>query len=172
MPIGGGTDVTTLSEIDLVVNGATRRLSARPYDVLLDVLREQLQLLSVREGCGVGMCGACTVLIDDQPVSSCLMLVEQARGHELTTLEGLPSPDGHLDSVQQAFLEATAFQCSYCTPGFILSTRGLLNETLNPTDQEIKEYLAGNLCRCGSYVKILEAVKNLSDSTRSRANDV
>jgi len=127
--------------------------------ILLDILREDLNLISTKEGCGVGMCGACTVLVDGRPFSSCHLLAEQVAGKEIITIEGL-SNDGNLHPVQQAFLEHGAFQCAYCTPGFVLTTVALLNENPSPTDDEIREYLSGNLCRCGSYQNILRAVKS------------
>ena len=145
-------------DVTLRVNGAEHRLAVRPQHTLLDVLRDQLKLLSVREGCGIGMCGACTVLLDGRPISGCLTLAALAEGHELLTVEGLGAP-GHLDVVQEAFLARTGFQCSYCTPGILLTTRALLAEHPDASDDEIREYLAGNLCRCGSYVKIVDSVR-------------
>lgn len=126
---------------------------------LLEFLRDEVELGSVREGCGIGMCGTCTVLLDGRAVSSCLVLVGQAAGREVTTVEGLASERGELHPVQVAYLEAHAFQCAYCTPGFVLSTVALLKENPQPTDQAIRSYLGGNLCRCGSYLNILEAVR-------------
>jgi aerobic carbon-monoxide dehydrogenase small subunit len=130
------------------------------------VLRKEFKLFSVREGCGIGMCGACTVLIDGKPISSCLLLAPLAAGKDITTVEALGQDKLH--PIQQAFVDNTAFQCSYCTPGFILTTKAFLEENPKPTPDEVKEYLAGNLCRCGSYVKILDAVldaaKRLSSS--------
>ncbi len=149
-------------ELTLNVNGAGRAVRARPQHTLVDVLRNELGLSSVREGCGVGMCGACTVLLDGEPVSGCLVLAAAAEGREIRTLESL-APDGvRLAPVQQAFAEHTAFQCSFCTPGFLLTAQRLLEERPAATDEEIAEYLAGNLCRCGSYVKILDAVRSLT----------
>jgi aerobic-type carbon monoxide dehydrogenase small subunit (CoxS/CutS family) len=145
-------------EITLRVNGRARLLQARPHHTLLEVLRDQLKLLSVREGCGIGMCGACTVLVDGRPTSACLMLAVVAEEHEIVTLEGLGGPE-RLDLVQEAFLARTGFQCSYCTPGILLTARALLDERPDATDEEIREYLAGNLCRCGSYVKIVDSVR-------------
>ncbi len=110
----------------------------------------------MREGCGIGMCGACTVLIDGKPLSSCLILAPLAAGKDITTVEALGQDKLH--PIQQAFVDNTAFQCSYCTPGFILTTKAFLEENPSPTPEEVKEYLAGNLCRCGSYLKILDAV--------------
>jgi aerobic-type carbon monoxide dehydrogenase small subunit (CoxS/CutS family) len=144
--------------LNLRVNGQEHRVRARTHHTLLEVLRDQLRLIGAREGCGIGMCGACTVLVDGRPMSSCLLLAALCEGRELLTVEGLQGPDGRLDAVQEAFVEHTAFQCSYCTPGFLLATKALLAEAPDPSAEEVKEYLAGNLCRCGSYVKILDAV--------------
>jgi aerobic-type carbon monoxide dehydrogenase small subunit (CoxS/CutS family) len=130
--------------------------------ILLDVLRDDLNLVGTKEGCGVGMCGACTVLVNGRPFSSCHLMAEQVVGKEITTIEGL-SKDGNLHPVQQAFLDHGAFQCAYCTPGFVLTTTALLNENPSPSDDEIREYLSGNLCRCGSYQNILKAVKAASE---------
>lgn len=128
---------------------------------LLDVLRDDLGLVGTKEGCGVGMCGACTVLVDGQPVSSCIVLANQVTEKEILTIEGLGSAEG-LHPVQQAFLEEGAFQCAYCTPGFVLTTVALLRENPAPSDEEIREFLSGNLCRCGSYQNILQAVRTAS----------
>lgn len=144
----------------LSVNGSKHEVRPEAR-TLLDVLREELGLLGTKEGCGVGMCGACTVLVDGKPVSSCIVLAEQVVGKEILTVEGLGSAD-NLHPVQQAFLEEGAFQCAYCTPGFVLTTVALLEENPSPSDEEIREYLAGNLCRCGSYQNILSAVKTAS----------
>jgi aerobic-type carbon monoxide dehydrogenase small subunit (CoxS/CutS family) len=144
--------------LTLNVNGRIERVKARAHHTVLQVLREELSLFGVREACGVGMCGACTVLVDGRPVSSCLLLAPMVVGHELTTVEGLESPAGQLDVVQQSFIDHTGFQCSYCTPGFILATKALLAENPDVTEEEARKYLAGNLCRCGSYVKIMDAV--------------
>jgi aerobic-type carbon monoxide dehydrogenase small subunit (CoxS/CutS family) len=144
--------------LQLRVNGQEHRVKARAHHTLLEVLRSELKLTGPREGCGVGMCGACTVLVDGKPVSGCLLLAFQAEGHDLVTIEGLEGPGGALHPIQQAYVDHTAFQCSYCTPGFILTTKALLEDNPDPSPEEAKEYLAGNLCRCGSYVKILDAV--------------
>lgn len=144
--------------LTLRVNGYLHQVRARPHHTLLEVLRSELKLFGVREACGVGMCGACTVLADGKPVSACLVLAPMAEGKELTTVEGLEGPNGELHPIQQAYLDHTAFQCSYCTPGFLLMTKALLDENPDPSEEEARAYLAGNLCRCGSYVKILDAV--------------
>lgn len=145
-------------ELTLRVNGQTHSLNVSPERTLLDVLREELGLAGAREGCGVGMCGACTVLINNQPISSCLLLAVQAQETEVTTIEGLASPEG-LHPVQQAFIDHAAFQCAYCTPGFILAAVALLKQQSQPDEGTIRAYLAGNLCRCGSYNNIVQAMK-------------
>jgi aerobic-type carbon monoxide dehydrogenase small subunit (CoxS/CutS family) len=144
--------------ITLRVNGRPHQLTVRGNEPLLEVLRDRLGLLSVREGCGIGICGACTVLLDGRPYSACLTLAALAAGREILTLEGL-GPAEQLDPLQTAFLERTGFQCAYCTPGIILTARALLAERPDATDAELREYLSGNLCRCGSYVKILDSVR-------------
>jgi aerobic-type carbon monoxide dehydrogenase small subunit (CoxS/CutS family) len=145
-------------DITLRVNGVAQNLRVRPYRTLLEALRDHLKLMSVREGCGIGMCGACTVLLDGHPISSCLTLAAMAQGRDITTVEGL-GEHGQLDLVQQAFIDKSGFQCSFCTPGFILTAKALLAENPDATDEEIRDYLAGNLCRCGSYVKIMDSVR-------------
>jgi aerobic-type carbon monoxide dehydrogenase small subunit (CoxS/CutS family) len=151
-----------VAELTLNVNGVARRVRAAPRHTLVDVLRDELSLSSVRESCGVGMCGACTVLLDGEPVSGCLVLAAAAEGREIVTVESLTTNGGPLAPLQQAFVEHTAFQCSFCTPGFLLTAQRLLEEKPAASDEEITEYLAGNLCRCGSYVKILAAVRSLT----------
>jgi carbon-monoxide dehydrogenase small subunit/isoquinoline 1-oxidoreductase alpha subunit/xanthine dehydrogenase YagT iron-sulfur-binding subunit len=149
--------------LTLRVNGRTQRVKARTHHTLLEVLRRELKLFGTREGCGVGMCGACTVLVDGKPVSGCLLLAPLAAGKDILTIEGLAGPNGELHVIQQAYIDRTAFQCSYCTPGFILATKALLEENPGVTEAEARDYLSGNLCRCGSYVKILEAVMDARD---------
>ena len=144
--------------IALKVNNQNETLQVDDADTLLEVLRDRLKLWSVRESCGVGACGSCTVLLDGKPVSSCFLLAARAAGHEITTLEGL-SDGAALHPIQQAFVEERALQCGYCTPGFILSVKALLEENPNPTDDEIRDYLGGNLCRCAGYAEILRAVR-------------
>jgi aerobic-type carbon monoxide dehydrogenase small subunit (CoxS/CutS family) len=139
--------------VELILNGRAAVLDARSDEMLLGVLR-RAGLLSVRETCAIGVCGACTVLLDGEPVSGCLTLAAQAAGREVTTVEGLAG-----DRVQRAFAEAHAFQCGWCTPGFVLAAKRLLELNPSPSDEQIAEGLGGNLCRCGSYVKIAEAVR-------------
>jgi aerobic-type carbon monoxide dehydrogenase small subunit (CoxS/CutS family) len=148
----------TNRELNLRINGESISLRTETDRTLLEVLRDDLGLGGAREGCGIGMCGACTVLLDGKAISSCITLAVQADGHEITTIEGL-AKDGELHPVQQAFIDNFGFQCAYCTPGFILTTVALLEEHPHPDEALIKEYLSGNLCRCGSYKNILKAVK-------------
>lgn len=145
--------------VKLKVNGLEREVAVETQRTLLEVIREEFKLFGTREGCGIGMCGACTVLADGEPISSCLMLAALAEGRELLTIEGL-ADGATLHPIQQAFIDENAFQCSYCTPGFILTTKRLLEENPAPSAEEVRAYLAGNLCRCGSYVKIQQAVLN------------
>ena len=157
----------TAQGLRLHVNGHERVVLASAHHTLLEVLRRELDLAGAREGCGVGMCGACTVLLDGEPVSSCLMLAPLAAGREITTIEGLAGVDGSLDPVQQAFVDHNAFQCSYCTPGFVLAAKALLAERPNPTEAEVEEFLSGNLCRCGCYREIVAAVMAVAGSAEA-----
>jgi aerobic-type carbon monoxide dehydrogenase small subunit (CoxS/CutS family) len=140
--------------VQLVLNGAPTVLDARPDEMLVDVL-PRAGVLSVRASCRIGVCGSCTVLLDGEPVTGCLLMTGLAEGREVTTVEGL----GGDDPVQRAFTELHAFQCGWCTPGFVLAVKRLLQENPSPGDAEIAEALGGNLCRCGSYVKIAAAVR-------------
>ena len=142
--------------VAFVLNGSPVRVAAGADETLLAVLRRDLGILSVRETCGIGVCGACTVIVDGEPISACLLLAPLADGSEITTAEGLGDGD---HPVQRAFAEAHAFQCGYCTPGMVLTTAAFLEENPAPTEEEIQLALAGNLCRCGCYVKILDAVR-------------
>lgn len=153
--------------VPTTVNGREVTLKVRPWHTLLETLRDQQGLFGVREGCGVGMCGACTVSLDGEPVSACLVLAPQVAGREIRTVEGMAAQDGTLSDLQQAFVDHTAFQCSYCTSGFLITAERLAEEHPDATDEEIRRYLAGNLCRCGSYVKILDAVRDLLERRRS-----
>lgn len=153
--------------VKLKVNGIEQEVGIQPHHTLLEVLRRELKLFGAREGCGIGMCGACTVLIDGKPISSCLMLAALAESKEVSTIEGLAEGE-KLHPIQEAFIDHNAFQCSYCTPGFILTTKRLLEENPAPSAEEIRTYLSGNLCRCGSYVKIQEAVLDAANRMRSQ----
>ncbi len=144
--------------INLLVNGQQWPLEVEPYLALSECLREKLALTGVRVSCNQGHCGACTVLIDGEPVNSCLTLAVDAVGKQITTIEGL-AQEGRLHPLQQAFIDNHGMQCGYCTPGMILSAKALLDQNARPTEPEIRECLAGNLCRCGSYPKIIKSVE-------------
>jgi len=146
----------------LRVNGYLRELAVKPHQTLLEVLRGPLELTGVKEGCGLGECGACTVLMNGKPVNSCLVLALEADGSEILTIEGL-AQGGKLHPVQQAFVEKGAIQCGFCTPGMVMATVGLLKEKTKASREEIKKALIGNLCRCTGYVKIMEAVEAAQD---------
>jgi len=145
------------SEISFAVNGETRTVRAYPMERLLDVLRHQLQLTGAKEGCGEGECGSCAVLMDGMLVNSCLVPVLQAQGSNIVTIEGVAA-EGSLHVLQQTFLECGGAQCGICTPGMILASAHLLNQKPEPTIEEIREGLSGNLCRCTGYRQIIEAV--------------
>jgi aerobic-type carbon monoxide dehydrogenase small subunit (CoxS/CutS family) len=148
--------------IKLRVNGYLRELAVKPHQTLLEILRGPLELTGVKEGCGLGECGACTVLMDGKPVNSCLVLALEADGSEILTIEGL-AQGGKLHPIQEAFVEKGAIQCGFCTPGAVMAAVGLLQEKAQPSRNEIKEALLGNLCRCTGYVKIMEAVEAARD---------
>ena len=141
-----------------ILNGKQVTSYAGDNSTLLEVLREEMHMTGVKKGCETGECGACTVLLDDLNVNSCMVLIGEVEGRSVTTIEGL-AKDGELDPVQRAFAEKGAIQCGYCTPGMILSVKGLLNRNPDPTREEIQEAIAGNLCRCTGYEQIIEAVE-------------
>lgn len=143
----------------LNVNGQTHDLDIKPHETLAEVLRKQLGLQGVRVSCGEGECGSCTVLIDGQPANSCLMLAMQAGGREITTIEGMGTAD-ELHPVQEAFIEEQGFQCGFCTPGVILSTKSFLEKNPNPNPAETASALSGHVCRCGAYVHIAKSVQS------------
>jgi carbon-monoxide dehydrogenase small subunit len=143
--------------IRFTLNGSAAECAVAPHETLVDMLRDRFTLGGPRESCGQVLCGCCTVLVDSEAVSGCLYLAVFADGTELVTVEGLADGDT-LHPVQEAFIEAGAFQCGFCTPGFVLMTKQLLDSIADPSDEEIQHYLSGNLCRCGSYPQIIEAV--------------
>ncbi|MFC1867833.1 (2Fe-2S)-binding protein [Thermodesulfobacteriota bacterium] len=143
--------------IELNVNGEIHEAVIEPRTTLLQVLRDDLGLAGTKQGCEAGDCGACTVLIDGKPVASCLTLAIEVQGNEITTIEGLDR-EGELHPLQQAFVDHFAVQCGYCTPGMILSAKALLDRNPHPTEDEVREAISGNLCRCTGYVKIVDAI--------------
>jgi carbon-monoxide dehydrogenase small subunit len=145
-------------QITLTVNGETEFLEVESHWTLLQVLREDLDLTGTKDGCNNGECGACTVLFDGEPVNACLVLAVEADGHEVVTIEGL-AQDGALDPLQRAFINRNAVQCGFCTPGMIISARALLDRNPRPSEMEIRQAIAGNLCRCTGYTRIVEAVQ-------------
>ncbi len=153
--------------IELNVNGQRREIMVAPRDVLVDVLRKSLGLTGSKIGCRHGHCGACTVLIDGKPSIACLTIAMSCQGKEITTIEGLDD-DGELDPLQHAFIEHGAVQCGYCIPGMILTAKALLAENPDPTEDEVRAGLAGNLCRCTGYAKIIEAVQAAAQTDESR----
>lgn len=148
----------TSMKISFVLNGEPVEAEIEPHQTILDVLRRRFALYGARESCGQGLCGCCTVLVNGESVSGCLYLAGMADGGNVVTIEHLDA-DGKLDPVQQAFIECGAFQCGFCTSGFILMSRQLLDSNPDPTDAEIRHYLSGNLCRCAAYPEIIKAVK-------------
>ena len=153
------------ASIQLTVNGHAHDVSVPSHRTLLDVLRDDLDLTGAKRGCDRGECGSCTVLLDGKPVYACITLVAQVRGRTVLTVEGLAS-DGRLDPMQQAFLDEDGGQCGYCTPGFLMSARALLDSNPRPSGTEIREALSGNLCRCNAYGRILQSVRTAADRER------
>lgn len=152
-------------KVSFVINGMETSISAPPSLTLLKLLRERLGLTGTKPGCERGECGACTVLLDGDPVNSCLILVGQVEGREIVTIEGLA--DGEvLDLIQESFVEESAVQCGYCIPGMIISAKALLNRNDSPSREEIKRAISGNLCRCTGYVKIIKAIEVAAEKIR------
>lgn len=149
--------------INIVVNGEPHEVAVNTEQTLLEVLREELGLTGTKKGCNQGECGACTVLVEGKPVSSCLVLAVSVNGKSIATIEGL-SQDGRLHPLQEAFVQHGAIQCGFCTPGMLLAAKYLLENRPVPSEQEIKEAIAGNICRCTGYVKIIEAIRAVAHS--------
>jgi len=143
--------------ISIKINGVDRKLEIKDNELLLDVIRDRAGVKSVKAGCWRGECGLCTVLLDGKPVKSCLVLAIEAEGREVTTAEGL-APEGQLSPIQKHFVEKAALQCGFCTPSFVLTAHYLLSVNPNPTENEIREYLSGHICRCGTYKQMIEAI--------------
>jgi len=163
-PDGAGVLGPEAVPLALRVNGAARTVTVEPRVTLLRALRNHLDLTGAKEICDRGSCGGCTVLLDGKPVASCLMLAADAVGHEVTTVEGLGTPE-KMSAVQAAFVEADALQCGFCTPGFVVTSTALLKQNPNPTLEQVKDGLAGNLCRCGTYPRVFEAVLKAAKAT-------
>ena len=159
------------SVLRVVVNGQTREARVEPRMTLADFLREVCHLTGTHLCCEHGVCGACTVLLDGEAVHSCLMFAVQAEGAEVTTVEGLGTPDGELSEVQRAFRDAHGLQCGFCTPGFVVSVTAFLEANPSPTDRQIREALSGNLCRCTGYQGIINAVRSVAAATTSTHQD-
>ncbi len=157
-----------LKNIHVTVNGREMDLQVDVRESLLDVLRNRLHLTGTKQGCGVGECGACAVLVDGHTMDSCIYLAVWADGKNITTVEGLSAPDGSLSDIQRNYVDKGAVQCGFCTPGFVVSTTALLNKNSNPSKEEIRRGLSGNLCRCTGYQKILEAVEATVEQRRNK----
>ena len=164
--MGTATEQTTTIDVALRINGVDQRLTIDPRTTLLDALREHLRLTGSKKGCDHGQCGACTVHIDGRRVLACLTLAVAAQGREITTIEGLAAA-GRLHPIQQAFLDHDGFQCGYCTPGQIMSAVALLAEPCGPNDNDVRECMSGNLCRCGAYANIIAAIQDVRRSMRA-----
>ncbi|EIM27057.1 (2Fe-2S)-binding protein [Microvirga lotononidis] len=156
--------MVSVRPVKLHINGEEHALTLEPRVTLLDALREHLHLTGTKKGCDQGQCGACTVHVDGERVLACLTLAVQAEGCAITTIEGLTAPDGTPHPVQQAFMEEDAFQCGYCTPGQIMSAVACIREGHAGSDDEIREFMAGNLCRCGAYPNIVSAVRKAAEA--------
>jgi aerobic carbon-monoxide dehydrogenase small subunit len=159
----------TARTLTLTINGARRSVDVEPHRPLLDVLREDLDLTGTKECCAVGECGACTVLLDGRPVNSCLVLAGEADGRAVTTVEGLAPAGDRLSRLQEAFLECGAVQCGFCIPGMVVSAQYLLDTRPDPTVEDVREALSGNLCRCGGYNRIVAAVRSATGSVAVRS---
>ncbi|NWG04981.1 MAG: (2Fe-2S)-binding protein [Syntrophaceae bacterium] len=148
--------------INFTLNGELVEVEIEPHLTLLQLLRDKLELIGTKEGCGMGECGACTVLLDGKTVNSCIFPAMEVEGKKVVTIEGLMDAQGNLHPIQKAFVEQGAVQCGFCTPGMVLSAKALLDENPKPTEEEIRHGIAGNLCRCTGYIQIIEAIKAVS----------
>lgn len=160
-----------MNALELQINGVKRRVDVEPDKSLLSVLREDLELTGSKYGCGEGQCGACTVLIDGQPTRSCVTQASAVVGKQVTTIEGMEK-NGRLDPVQLAFIEAGAMQCGFCIPGMIMSAAGLLKKNSHPNEQEILRAMEGNICRCGTYPRIVAAIRRVAASRQAQKGGV
>lgn len=158
--------------VSFVLNGSELQLRIQDHWTLLHLLREELGLLGTKEGCGSGECGACTVLVNGMAVNSCLYLAAEIEGKTVRTIEGLASPEGTLHPIQKAFVEQGGIQCGFCSPGMILSAKALLDENPAAGEEEIKEAIAGNICRCTGYVQIIESIRSVSSTAQEKVKVV
>lgn len=163
--VPGLVDKDGTREIEFTLNGVKKRIAVKPNELLQSVIHDRLMYTGTKYGCGVGECGACTVLLNDQPVFSCLVLAISVDGKDVKTVEGLAGPNGELDPLQTAFIEHASYQCGYCTPGFLMTLKGFLKENPNPDDDEIRDNIKGNRCRCTGYFSIIRAVKDTIQKT-------
>ncbi|HEY3153403.1 MAG TPA: (2Fe-2S)-binding protein [Candidatus Binatia bacterium] len=154
--------------VSFTLNGRSQEIEVEPHELLIDVVRDRLGLTGVKRSCDVEVCGACTLLVDGRPVSACTTLAFEVRGRSVLTIEGL-AENGKLHPLQQAFIEHGGFQCGFCTPGMILAAKALLDEIPNPTEQQLKHFMHGNLCRCTGYKKIIESIMAAAKKMRSKA---
>ena len=157
--------------LSLNVNGNSYDVAINPWQTLLDVLRDELRLIGTKKGCGIGTCGACTVINDGKAILSCLTLAVECEGHSITTIEGISTSES-LHPIQQSFIENGAVQCGFCTPGIVMTSKALLDENTKPDDDEIKDALSGTFCRCTGHIKIMEAVKKVSEPKEEEKNNV
>jgi carbon-monoxide dehydrogenase small subunit len=152
--------------VETTVNGRPQRVEVRPDETLLSVLRDRMQLRGAKDGCSEGECGACTVLLDGQPIDSCIYPAAAVSHRSVSTVEGLASPNGELSALQKAFIEAGAVQCGFCTPGFLMTLTALLAENPSPTQAEVRDAISGNICRCTGYQDIVSAVSRVVGGSR------
>ena len=153
--------------VSFILNGQPQEMEVEPHELLLDVIRERMGLTGVKRSCDVQVCGACTLLVDGRPVSACTTLAFEVRGRSVLTIEGLAEEDGKLHPLQEAFIEHGGFQCGFCTPGMILAAKALLDENPNPSEDELKHFMHGNICRCTGYKKIIESIMAAAKKMRS-----
>jgi carbon-monoxide dehydrogenase small subunit len=158
-----------LLPLSFTLNGRLQELDVEPHELLLDVVRDRLGLTGVKRSCDVQVCGACTLLVDDRPVSACTTLAFEVRGRSVLTIEGLAEKDGKLHPLQEAFIEHGGFQCGFCTPGMILAAKALLDENPAPSEAELKHFMHGNICRCTGYKKIIESIMAAAKKMRGNA---
>ncbi|MEW6377388.1 MAG: (2Fe-2S)-binding protein [Thermodesulfobacteriota bacterium] len=158
-------------EIELTVNGVKQEILVAPNELLLNVLRDRLGMTGTKYGCGIGECCACTVLVDGKPVLACITLAIGLDGSDIITVEGMAQADGRLHPIQESFLEHGAVQCGFCTPGMVMMAKSLLDENPSPTEEQIRDHLRGNLCRCTGYIQIVKAIQSCSKEPSGEMDD-